>query len=67
MPYCVNCGSWIPENQGSKTCSMCYGDIGHGKDGYYRQWAEERDRQAVEEQYAREQQAREQPEEGRRG
>jgi len=20
---------------------MCYGDIDHGRDGYYRQWAEE--------------------------
>jgi hypothetical protein len=32
---------------GQRTCSMCYGDIGHGQDGYYRDWAErqERDRQ----------------------
>ncbi len=41
MPYCVNCGSPIPEDQGSKTCSMCYGDVDHGKDGYYRQWIEQ--------------------------
>jgi hypothetical protein len=58
MAQCMMCGSWIPDNQGSKTCSMCYGDIDHGKDGYYRQWAEERDRQAQEEQHDREQQAR---------
>ena len=40
MPNCVMCGSPIPDNQGSRTCSMCYGDIDHGKDGYYREWAE---------------------------
>jgi hypothetical protein len=39
--YCVDCGSPIPDNQGSSTCSMCYGDVDHGKDGYYRQWMEE--------------------------
>lgn len=39
MPYCTSCGSLIPEGQG-KSCSMCYGDIDHGKDGYYREWAE---------------------------
>lgn len=50
MPYCSMCGSPIPENQGSKTCSMCYGDIDHGKDGYYRQWLEEHHRQSQREQ-----------------
>ena len=30
---------------------MCYGDIDHGKDGYYRQWAEEQDRRAEERAY----------------
>jgi hypothetical protein len=29
------CGSSIPDNQGSSSCSMCYGDPYHGKDGYY--------------------------------
>jgi hypothetical protein len=24
---------------------MCYGDIDHGRDGYYRQWAEEMERE----------------------
>ena len=47
--YCVNCGSPIPDNQGSSTCSMCYGDIEHGKDGYYREWAEEQIRRQQEE------------------
>ena len=28
-----------------KSCSMCYGDIEHGKDGYYRDWAEEQERE----------------------
>ena len=44
MANCVMCGSRIPDNQGSRTCSMCYGDMDHGKDGYYRQWAEEQER-----------------------
>lgn len=35
MPSCTSCGSYIPEGQG-KSCSMCYGDIDHGTDGYYR-------------------------------
>ena len=38
MNYCTQCASPIPEGQ--TTCSMCYGDIDHGSDGYYRQWAE---------------------------
>jgi len=38
MNNCVCCGSSIPEGQ--TTCSMCYGDMNHGQDGYYRQWAE---------------------------
>ncbi len=37
--YCTSCGLPIPDGQGS-SCSMCYGDIDHGSDGYYRQWAE---------------------------
>lgn len=41
---CVMCGSPIPKDQGSRTCSMCYGDIAHGKDGYYREWAEQQER-----------------------
>ena len=50
MANCVNCGSYIPEDQGSKTCSMCYGDPGHGKDNYYNEYLErelrrERDRE----------------------
>ena len=45
MANCVMCGSPIPDDQGSKTCSMCYGDIDHGKDGYYREYMEEWERQ----------------------
>lgn len=41
MAFCVMCGSSIPDDQGSKTCSMCYGDPGHGKDGYYQAWLDE--------------------------
>jgi len=40
MPYCSSCGSPIPEGQGS-SCSMCYGDVDHGRDGYYRRMMEE--------------------------
>ena len=45
MKYCINCGSPIPDDQGSRTCSMCYGDVGHGKDGYYRDWLEQQEQQ----------------------
>jgi len=38
------CGREIPEGQG-KSCSMCYGDIAYGKDGYYQQWVEEQERE----------------------
>jgi RNA polymerase-binding transcription factor DksA len=37
--YCTSCGSPIPDGQGN-SCSMCYGDISYGKDGYYAEWAE---------------------------
>jgi len=44
MPNCTSCGLPIPEGQGS-SCSMCYGDIAYGSDGYYQQWAEQQDKQ----------------------
>lgn len=40
MSYCTSCGSSIPDGQG-RSCSMCYGDVGHGKDRYYERWIEE--------------------------
>ena len=40
MSYCTSCGSDIPNGQG-RSCSMCYGDVGHGKDRYYERWIEE--------------------------
>ena len=46
MPYCSSCGRPIPEGQGN-SCSMCYGDIAHGKDGYYQQWAEEQEQERL--------------------
>ncbi len=55
MGSCSSCGSPIPDGQGS-SCSMCYGDIGHGSDGYYQQWAEEQMRIYEEEQEAIQQQ-----------
>ena len=48
MPYCSSCGSYIPEGQGS-SCSMCYGDIAYGKDGYYEEWALEQSMKQSEE------------------
>lgn len=46
MASCNSCGVSVPSCQA--TCSMCYGDIDHGRDGYYRAWAEEQDRRAAE-------------------
>ena len=46
--YCSCCGSSVPEGQG--VCSMCYGDMDYGNDGYYRQWAEEQAKQDEERQ-----------------
>jgi len=51
MPNCTSCGSSIPEGQGS-SCSMCYGDIAHGSDGYYQEWADQQDQAAIEQQQA---------------
>ena len=42
MGYCVDCGSPIPDDQ--NTCSMCYGDIEHGNDGYYEEWLRDKQR-----------------------
>jgi hypothetical protein len=44
MGHCTSCGSWIPDDQG-KSCSMCYGDPGHGHDGYYQAYLDEQERQ----------------------
>lgn len=49
MSYCTSCGSRIPEGQG-RSCSMCYGDIAHGKDGYYEEWARRQDEKREQEQ-----------------
>ena len=44
----------MPENQGSRVCSMCYGDPGHGKDGYYQRWIEDqREAEELEKQRSR--------------
>ena len=40
--YCSSCGNRIPEGQG-KSCSMCYGDVNYGKDGYYRDYLEQQE------------------------
>lgn len=49
--YCVQCGSRIPDDQRSKTCSMCYGDIDHGKDGYYRDYMERQEQEQQEQEH----------------
>ena len=51
--YCVCCGSPLPANQGSRTCSMCYGDPDHGSDGYYQKF--------LDDQYQSEEQRQEEP------
>lgn len=48
MTTCISCGSPIPDGQG-RSCSMCYGDISYGKDGYYAKWAEDQIQQENEE------------------
>ena len=46
MPHsCVSCGAPLPESHRHRTCSMCYGDINYGTDGYYRDWVEHQERQ----------------------
>lgn len=57
MANCVMCGSSIPADQGSSSCSMCYGDPGHGKDGYYQSWLDEQHRKEQEKQQDQEQDA----------
>jgi len=52
MKHCTSCGSPIPDGQG-KSCSMCYGDIAHGTDGYYENWAREQERLQAQENYIR--------------
>ena len=42
---CVMCGSPLPASHRYSICSMCYGDIDHGTDGYYRQEMERTDEQ----------------------
>jgi uncharacterized membrane protein YvbJ len=47
MNSCTMCGSPIPDDQ--TVCSMCYGDIDYGSDGYYRNWAEQMSQQEEQE------------------
>ena len=49
--HCTSCGLPIPEGQ-LNSCSMCYGDIGYGTDGYYQAWAEDQYRQEAEREQA---------------
>jgi hypothetical protein len=49
---CTQCGS-IGVNG---ICSMCYGDIDHNYDGFYRKWAEEQMQREEEQKYLEDQQ-----------
>ncbi|MHC4648245.1 MAG: hypothetical protein ACYTBJ_22525 [Planctomycetota bacterium] len=55
MKHCTSCGSTIPDGQGN-SCSMCYGDISHGSDGYYENWAREQMERQEREQWERDNQ-----------
>ena len=48
---CVCCGAPLPESHKHNTCSMCYGDLDYGTDGYYREYIEQwqREHQAAQE------------------
>ena len=48
MGNCTMCGLTVPDGQ--TVCSMCYGDLDYGSDGYYREYMEESQRQQEEEQ-----------------
>ena len=52
MSYCTSCGSQIPDGQG-RSCSMCYGDVAYGRDGYYDRWLQEQLQQEYEKQVDR--------------
>ena len=45
---CTMCGSDLPDSHPHKTCSLCYGDLDYGTDGYYREYMEELQRQEQE-------------------
>lgn len=45
---CGSCGSPLPDSHRHSVCSMCYGDIDYGTDGYARAWYEEQERQQQE-------------------
>lgn len=46
MANCSSCGIEIPDGQ--SICSMCYGDIDYGNDGYYLRYLEEQERECLE-------------------
>ena len=62
MSSCSMCGSALPSDQGSNTCSMCYGDPDHGKDGYYNDWINSQYEDYLNKQQEQEQQEKEQHE-----
>ena len=41
MANCISCGSYIEDGG---TCSMCFGDVDHGRDNLYRDFLEKQRR-----------------------
>ena len=60
ISHCSSCGSPIPDGQGS-SCSMCYGDVAYGRDGYYAEWLERAMREQEEKQRAAQEQEERSP------
>ena len=46
MERCKMCGVSIPDGQ--EICSMCMGDVGHGRDGHYLRELEREEQRAQE-------------------
>jgi hypothetical protein len=38
---CIGCGAPLPGSHPYRSCSMCFGDLDYGTDGYYRAWLED--------------------------
>ena len=59
MSNCTMCGINIPEGQ--NVCSMCYGDVDYGRDGYYRDEMERQDRSNTERQIEEQRELEQEP------
>jgi len=50
---CKECELPLPDNQNADLCSMCYGDVCHGKDGYYQMYLEDEGYRLSDEEWTR--------------